>query len=66
VARASSRALDELHNYPVVTAKRLGELLDIVLRRPIKRSLNWKRRAFWKSAPAIRTTACMPPRNATS
>jgi Fic family protein len=23
------RALDELHNYPVVTAKRLGKLLDI-------------------------------------
>lgn len=26
---AAARALDELHNYPVVTAKRLGELLDI-------------------------------------
>ncbi|MES5481559.1 Fic/DOC family N-terminal domain-containing protein [Bradyrhizobium sp. INPA03-11B] len=26
---AAARALDELHNYPVVTAKRLGELLEI-------------------------------------
>lgn len=26
---AALRALDELHNYPVVTAKRLGQLLDI-------------------------------------
>ncbi|WOH64343.1 helix-turn-helix domain-containing protein [Bradyrhizobium sp. BWA-3-5] len=26
---AAMRALDELHNYPVVTAKRLGQLLDI-------------------------------------
>ncbi|MGX1350656.1 Fic family protein [Bradyrhizobium elkanii] len=26
---AAARALDELHNYPVVTARRLGELLDI-------------------------------------
>jgi Fic family protein len=26
---AAMRALDELHNYPVVTAKRLGELLDV-------------------------------------
>ncbi|MGY8678309.1 Fic/DOC family N-terminal domain-containing protein [Bradyrhizobium sp. UFLA05-153] len=28
-ASAAARALDELHNYPIVTAKRLGELLDI-------------------------------------
>lgn len=26
---AALRALDELHNYPVVTAKRLGQLLDV-------------------------------------
>lgn len=26
---AAVRALDELHNYPVVTAKRLGQLLDV-------------------------------------
>ncbi len=65
---AAMRGLDELHNYPVLTAKRLGELLQISPHKSIRPSPNWKRPAFWKSEPGTRATACtlLPKRSASS
>ncbi|MCP3413558.1 hypothetical protein NLM16_05530 [Bradyrhizobium brasilense] len=54
----SARALDEFHHYPVVTAKRLAEFLEISPPKLIKRLFNWRKPASSRSEPAMREIVC--------